>query len=133
MEKAQLTTAHTIAVVGLSPDPSKISFIVASYLKQHGYKIVPINPKAETILDEHCYPSLSEVPLSIHIDIIDIFRKPEFIPDIVREAILRSDKPLIWMQEGISSNEAKQIAKKHGLSVVMDECIMKEHQKIIHS
>jgi len=127
------TTAHTIAVIGLSPDPTKISYIVASYMQQHGYKIIPVNPNAEKILDEPCYPSLTAVPPSIQIDIIDIFRKSEFVPDITREAIQRSDKPLIWMQEGIISKEAETLAHEHGLSVVMDLCIMKEHQKSIRS
>jgi predicted CoA-binding protein len=130
MDKNILNLAHTIAIVGLSPDVTKISYIVASYLQHHGYRIIPVNPNATTILGEQSYPSLSSIPTSIHIDIVDIFRKSEFVPMIVEEAIHRSEKPMVWMQEGVVSEEAKQQAELHGLFVVMDTCIMKEHQTL---
>jgi predicted CoA-binding protein len=132
MEKL-LLQAHTIAVVGLSNDINKPSYGVALYLQNHGYRIIPVNPNIDAWFGEKSYPSITAIPQSIHLDIIDIFRKSEYIPSIVEEVILRNEHPIIWMQEGIISKEAKQKASTHGFPVVMDACIMKEHQKLIAS
>jgi len=119
-----LASAKTIAVVGLSPNPSRPSYEVSLYIKSHGYRILPVNPGHREILGERCYSSLMEI--DVPIDIVDIFRRPEAVPDIVEEAIAKKAKA-IWMQEGIVHNEAAERAKKAGLMVVMNKCILKEH------
>lgn len=115
-----------IAVVGLSKDPGKPSHYVPKYMKEQGYRIIPVNPTAEEILGEKCYKSLSEVGESI--DVVNIFRPSNEVMPIVREAIAKK-AGAIWMQEGIKNEEAAGEARKHGLLVVMDRCIMKEHRK----
>lgn len=133
MDINSLIAAHTIAIIGLSPDTDKISHIIGSYLQHHGFRIIPVNPNVQSILGEKSYPSVSSIPDTIHIDIVDIFRKPEFIPDIIIDVLKREEKPMIWMQEGIISEEAKRNAESHGLPVIMDTCIMKEHQRLTSS
>jgi len=122
-----LKESKTIAVVGLSPQPKKYSHKVAKYLKNQGYKIIPVNPTIEEVLGEKSYPNLTAVPEPV--DIIDIFRRPEFVPDIVREAIKIKAK-VVWMQEGISNPQAAEEALKSGLKVVQNKCLMKEHKKM---
>lgn len=126
--KSILLTAKIIAIVGLSNNPERDSYRVASYLKEHGYKIIPVNPGATEILGEKVYKHLEEVPE--HIDIVDIFRKPEAVPEIVDSAIKIGAK-VVWMQEGIVHNISAQKAINAGLKVVMNKCIMKEHKKIL--
>ena len=126
-EKEILNTSQAIAVVGLSEKPERPSYNVASYLKEHGYKIIPVNPKALEILGEVCYPDLSSVPEPI--DVVDIFRRPEDVPAIVEEAIKVGAKA-VWMQEGVINEEAAERASKAGLQVVMDRCMKKEHLKL---
>ncbi len=133
MDKTSLLDAHTIAIVGVSDDENRPSFAVASYLIHHGYIIIPVNPNLASLFGEKCYPSITAIPNHIHLDIVDIFRKPEYIPDIVEEVLKRTEKPIIWMQEGIISEEAKKLAESHELPVTMDVCIMKEHKKLIAS
>lgn len=125
--------SKTIAVVGLSKNPEKDSNDVATYLKSHAYRIVPINPTADEILGEKCYASLLDLPhdLKREIEVVDIFRRPEDVPPIVEEAIqLRKDHPrltTVWMQLGIVNEEAATKARKAGLNVVMDRCMKFEH------
>ena len=118
----------TIAVVGLSPDPSKDSHHVAAYLQQAGFKIVPIYPKEETILGEKVYASLAEV--SFPIDMVDIFRKPEALDAIADACIARGDVKVFWAQKGIVNNAAAERAKAAGMTVVQNKCTMVEHRML---
>ena len=122
-----LTTARVIAVVGLSGRKHRPSFGVSEYMQRAGYRIIPINPNESLILGEKTYASLDDVPEKI--DIVDIFRRPEFVPDIVEQAI-RVGAGAIWMQEGVIHEEAAARAQAAGLIVVMDRCILKEHQRL---
>jgi len=124
-----LKESKTIAVVGLSADPGKESHRVASYLKRNGYIIYPVNPNYEQVLGSRCYASLSEVPDAI--DIVNIFRRPEYTPPIAEEAVSIGAK-VIWMQLGIVNEEAAQIARKAGLQVIMNRCLKVEHQRLRH-
>ncbi len=122
-----LQSCHTIAVVGLSSDPSRPSYRVAHYLKEHGYRVIPVNPEYKEILDEVCYPDLASVPDPI--DLVDIFRRSEHVSPIVDAAASVGAK-VIWMQEGVVNEEAAAHARKAGMEVVMDKCIMKEHNSL---
>ncbi len=126
MDEVEILKMKKIAVVGLSKDPGKPSHYVPKYMKEQGYRIIPVNPTAEEILGKKCYKSLSEVVESI--DVVNIFRPSNEVMPIVREAIAKK-AGAIWMQEGIKNEEAAGEARKHGLLVVMDRCIMKEHRK----
>ena len=120
-----LTTSKTIAVVGLSDNPERDSYGIAAYLKAQGYCIIPVNPNATQILGEKSYPDLKSIPEKV--DLVNIFRKPEAIPNIVDEAIQIGAKA-VWMQLGIVHLEAAEKARKAGLQVVMDKCIAVEHR-----
>lgn len=126
----------TVAVVGLSKDPSKYSHKVAAYLKGHGYRIVPVNPFADEVLGEKSYKSLLEIPEEIqrNIDLVDIFRPSEDIPPIVEQAIQVRQKhgklKAVWMQLGIVNEQAAENARNVGLEVVMNRCIMMEHKRL---
>ena len=124
-----LDTSKTIALVGLSSDRQKASYFVAGYLKDEGYRIVPVNPKAETILGEKVYPDLASIPFPI--DIIDIFRPPQDVDEIVNQAIVRKqkdiDSPAIWMQLRIINLPAAERALAAGLTVIVDKCVKMEH------
>ncbi len=120
---------QTIAVVGLSDNPDKPSYQVAKLLLENNYKIVPVNPTISKVLEQKTYPSIESIPRDIKIDIVDIFRKPIDVPSVVNDVIRSGRKPLIWMQEGIISHEAKTLAESHGLVVVMNLCLMKYLQK----
>jgi predicted CoA-binding protein len=126
--KQLLEDVHTIAVVGLSADTSKDSYRVASYLKLHGYRIIPVNPRAEEILAEKSYPDLKSIPEPI--DVVDVFRRPEFLPAVADEAVSVRAK-VLWMQEGIRNEEAAQKAASAGLTVVQDACMLKEHARLV--
>ena len=125
-----------IAVVGISKELGKYSHRVSAYLKQHGYRIIPVNPFADEVLGEKSYPSLLDIPPEVQktIEIVDIFRPAKDVPPIVEQAIkLRqmNGKPfVVWMQLGIVNEQAAQAARKAGLVVVMDKCLMVEHQRI---
>ena len=119
-----LQSARTIAVVGLSSSPLRPSHGVAAYMQSHGYKIIPVNPEVTNVLGEKAYASLHEVPGTI--DIVDIFRRSEFVAPIVDQAIQLKVKA-IWMQEGVVHAEAADKARRAGIFVVMDRCILKEH------
>ena len=122
-----LQTARVIAVVGLSGNKRRPSYGVSDYLRRAGYRIIPVNPSETEVLGEKAYPSLDQVPGEI--DIVDIFRRPEFVPEIV-EAAIRVRAKAIWMQEGVVHEEAAAMARAAGLVVVMDRCILKEHQRL---
>jgi predicted CoA-binding protein len=117
--------AKTIAVVGLSDNPLRPSHGVAAYMQSHGYRIIPVNPQIKSCLGEKAYASLLEVPEKI--DIMDIFRRPEFVEEIVDQAI-QLKVPAIWMQEDVIHEKAAEKARKAGMLVVMDRCILKEHR-----
>jgi predicted CoA-binding protein len=131
-----LTESRTIAVVGLSREPDKASYQVAAYMKKHGYRIVPVNPFADEVLGEKSYPNLRDIPDDIQkeIDVVDIFRRSEDVQPIVEQAVkLRKEhgKPcVVWMQLGIVNKEAAALARRAGLAVVMDKCIMQEHKRL---
>ncbi len=118
----------TIAVIGLSPDETKASNRVAKYLKEQGYKIVPIYPKEETILGEKVYRSLAEVPFEI--DMVDIFRKPKELDNVADACIARGDVKVFWAQKEIVNNEAAARAKAAGMMVVQNMCTMVEHRNL---
>jgi predicted CoA-binding protein len=120
-----LRRAKTIAVVGLSGDPLRPSHGVAAYLQDQGYRIIPVNPHIESCLGEKAYASLLDVPEKI--DTVNIFRRPEFMEEVVDQAI-QSKVPAIWMQEEVIHEKAAEKARKAGILVVMDRCILKEHR-----
>ncbi|MGA8867441.1 MAG: CoA-binding protein [Candidatus Sulfotelmatobacter sp.] len=120
-----LKRAKTIAVVGLSDNPLRPSHGVAAYLQSQGYRIIPVNPQIESCLGERAYASLRDVPDKI--DIVDIFRRPEFVEEIVDEAI-QLKVPAVWMQEEVIQENAAEKARKAGIFVVMDRCILEEHR-----
>jgi len=122
-----LQSARVIAVVGLSGNKRRPSYGVSDYMRRAGYRIVPVNPNETEVLGEKAYPSLDQVPGEI--DIVDIFRRSEFVPEIV-EAAIRVRAKVIWMQEGVVHQEAAAMARAAGLVVVMDRCILKEHQRL---
>jgi uncharacterized protein len=122
-----LRTAKTIAVVGLSAKRFRPSYGVAEYLKDAGFRIIPVNPAETEVLGEKCYPDLDSVPDAV--DIVDIFRRSEFVPEIV-EAAIRKGAKAIWMQEGVVHEDAARRAEQAGLAVVMDRCILKEHRRL---
>jgi predicted CoA-binding protein len=122
-----LKTARTIAVVGLSAKRYRPSYGVAEYLQKAGYRIIPVNPRETELLGERCYPDLESVPEAV--DIVDIFRRSEFVPGIV-EAAIRKGAKVIWMQEGVVHEDAARRAQAAGLAVVMDRCILKDHRRM---
>lgn len=122
-----LKNSRTVAVVGLSRDPSKDSYRVASYLKGAGYHVIPVNPSATNIMGEKTYKNLLEIPVKI--DLVDIFRPSDEVPKIVEQAIKIGAKA-VWMQLGIVNKKAAEEAEKAGLDVIMDKCIMVEHKRL---
>ena len=120
-----LKRARTIAVVGLSGNPLRPSYGVSAYMQSQGYRIIPVNPRIESCLGEKAYASLLEVPEKI--DIVNIFRRPEFVGEIVDQAI-QLKVPAIWMQEEVIQENAAEKARQAGLFVVMDRCILQEHR-----
>ena len=121
-----LQKSKTIAVVGLSDSPYRPSHGVSAYMQSQGYKIIPVNPTVESALGEDCYSSLLEVKEKI--DVVNIFRRPEFVPEVVDQAI-QLKVPVIWMQEGVVHEQAADKARKAGITVIMDKCILKEHRR----
>jgi predicted CoA-binding protein len=118
-----LTQYHTIAVVGASPDPERPSHIVAEFLKEQGYHIIPVTPKGGKILGETVYPDLASIPERV--EVVDVFRRPEDVMPIVEQAIAIKAKAL-WLQEGVINQEAADRAREAGLTVIMDRCMKKE-------
>ncbi|MGA2348356.1 MAG: CoA-binding protein [Candidatus Sulfotelmatobacter sp.] len=122
-----LQRAKTIAVVGLSCNPMRASHGVTAYMQSHGYRIIPVNPQIEECLGEKAYPSLLDIPQAEKVDIVDIFRRPEFVEEIVDQAI-QLKIPAIWMQEEVIHEKAAEKARQAGIFVVMDRCILKDHR-----
>ena len=123
-----LRRARTIAVVGLSDKPDRDSYRVAAYLQSQGYRILPVNPAVTEVLGERAYPDLKALPVVP--EIVDIFRKPEAVPEIVEQAIAIG-ATAIWMQEGIVHNAAAERARAGGLQVVMNRCMLKDHRTLL--
>ncbi len=123
-----LRNAKTIAVVGLSSRRSRPSYGVSEYMQSAGYRIIPVNPNESEVLGEKAYPTLDDVP--DHIDIVDIFRRSESVPEVV-DAAIRVGARGVWMQEGVVHEDAANLARAAGLEVVMDRCILKEHRKML--
>ena len=121
-----LNTARTIAVVGLSPNELRASYFVGYYLKRHGYRVVPVNPREAEILGEKSFKSLSDIPGTV--DIVNVFRAPDALPGIAKEAVAIGAGAL-WCQFGVINAEGAQIAEAGGLAVVMDRCIKVEHAR----
>lgn len=121
-----LRESKTIAVVGLTDSPLRPSYGVSSYMQSQGYRIIPVNPNVRDSLGEKAYATLLDVPEKI--DIVNIFRRPEAVPEVVDQAI-QLNVPAIWMQEGVVHEEAAEKARKAGIFVVMDLCILKEHMR----
>ena len=128
MMKDILLSAKTIASVGLSSNQQKESYWIVSYLKDQGYRVIPVNPTADEILGEKSYPDLESVPEKI--DVVQVFRKPEDVMPVVESAIKVGAK-VVWMQEGIVNEEAAQKAREAGLQVVMDACMRVTHRRLI--
>jgi hypothetical protein len=123
-----LSQARTIAVVGLSDKRWRASNGVARYLQQSGYKILPVNPNIEAALGERSFARLEDIADSV--DIIDVFRRPEFVQNLVAPA-LRSGAKLVWMQEGVHDAQSADLLRRNGLEVVMDRCLMVEHMRLL--
>lgn len=121
-----LKRARTIAVVGLTKNPMRPAYGVSAYMQSQGYKIVPVNPDGTEVLGEKAYRSLLDIPFEV--DLVDVFRRSEFVPDIVDQAIQKKI-PAVWMQETVIHEQAAQKARENGMFVVMDRCILKEHRK----
>jgi hypothetical protein len=121
-----LKRTKTIAVVGLSDSPLRPSYGVSAYMQSHGYKIIPVNPSIKGSLGEKAVSSLAEIEEKI--DMVDVFRRPEYVPELVDEAI-RLKVPAIWLQEDVVHEEAAEKARKAGIFVVMDKCVLKEHRR----
>ena len=126
--KDLLQNAHTIAVVGLSSSRFRASYGVSQYMQSAGYRIIPVNPNEQEVLGEKSYARLEDVPEKI--DVVDVFRRSEFVPEIV-EAAIRVGARAIWMQEGVVNETAAQRARDAGLFVVMDACILREHRRLM--
>jgi predicted CoA-binding protein len=123
-----LHASQTIAIVGLSKNELRASYFVGYYLKRHGYRVIPVNPRETKILDETSYPSLSEVPEPV--DIVNVFRAPEALPGIARESVAIGASAL-WCQFGVINEEAARIATDGGLTVIMDRCLKVEHARYV--
>ena len=123
-----LTTAKTVACVGVSSNPEKPSYGIFQYLAEAGYRMIPVNPTAPEIHGRPSYPSVRMIPEKI--DVVQVFRKPEDVPPVVEQAIQAGAK-VVWMQEGVVNEAAAAQAEKAGLKVVMDRCMMKTHQRLL--
>jgi uncharacterized protein len=123
-----LHTAKTIAVVGLSSNELRPSYFVAYYLKRHGYRVIPVNPRETEILGEKCYASLLDVPEPV--DVVDVFRTPDALPQIARDAVA-INAGVLWCQFGVINAEGAKIAEEGGVAVIMDRCIKVEHARYV--
>jgi uncharacterized protein len=126
--KDLLQNAHTIAVVGLSSSRLRASYGVSQYMQSAGYRIIPVNPNEQEVLGEKSYARLEDVPEKI--DVVDVFRRSEFVPEIV-DAAIRVGARAIWLQDGVVDETAAQRARDAGLFVVMDACILREHRRLM--
>ena len=123
-----LRSAKTVAIVGLSNNRLRASYFVGFYLQRHGYQIIPVNPRETEILGQTCYPSLRDVPE--HVDIVNVFRAPDALPDIAREAV-EIGADALWCQFGVINEEGAQIAEDGGVTVIMDRCLKVEHARYV--
>ena len=123
-----LNEVKTIAVIGLSANESKASHEVAKYLQQNGYKIIPVNPGIDEVLGEKSYPDLKAIPESI--DVVDVFRRSEFVPEVADQAIAIGAK-ILWLQLGVINEESARKAREAGLTVIQDACMLQEHRKLL--
>lgn len=128
--RSLLGEAEVVAVLGISSKPWRPSHEVASYLQQHGYRIVPVNPNEREVLGEQAYASLLDIPEEIHVDVVDVFRRAEHTPEVARDAVAIGAR-VLWLQEGIVSDEAARIASEGGLEVIMGVCIMKVRERLM--
>jgi predicted CoA-binding protein len=130
---ALFASTRTIAVVGCSARTERTSHRIATYLKNNGFRIIPVNPNYDTVLGQTCYPSLLDIPDETEIDILNIFRNPRYTADMVEDAVRRSAQtgrhPVIWTQIGVSSNEAREKARAADLPYIKNRCIMVEHSR----
>jgi predicted CoA-binding protein len=122
-----LRESKTIAVVGLSDDPARASHRVANYLKEHGYRIIPVNPTVEDALGERSYPDLDSVPGPV--DVVEVFRRSEYVPPIA-EAAIRKGARTLWLQDTVSHPEAEERARQAGLQVVSNDCMLRQHRRL---
>jgi predicted CoA-binding protein len=127
--RAALESARTVAVVGCSPNPDRPSNEIARYLQRQGYRVVPINPGHSEILGERCYPSLAAVPEEVAIDIVDVFRRSEFVADVAAQTIARKI-PFLFMQLGVVDAASARLLEAAGTGVAMDHCILVEHRRL---
>ena len=129
-----LSSARTIAVVGCSINPARTSNSIARYLIGAGYTIIPVNPNYNEILGLTCYPNVQAIPQDLQIDIVNIYRRPAHTAEMVRDVLARikrtHEKPVIWTQIGVSSNEAQQLSKEAGLVYIKNRCILVEHSRV---
>ncbi|BBH69336.1 CoA-binding protein [Actinoplanes sp. OR16] len=123
-----LTTTRTIAIVGLSGNELRASYFVGYYLKRHGYRVIPVNPRESSILGEVSYPSLADVPVKI--DLVNVFRAPDALPQIARDAVAVRAGAL-WTQFGVINQEGQDIASAAGLTVIVDRCLKVEHARYV--
>ena len=128
--RALLGDVRTIAVVGLSSRPGRPSFEVATYLADHGYRIVPVNPNETEVLGERAFPSLLDIPSEVAVDVVDVFRRAAETPEVARQAVAIGAK-VLWLQEGIISEEAAAIASAGGMDVIMGVCIRNVRERLM--
>lgn len=128
--RSLLGEARVVAVVGISSKPWRPSYQVASYLQEHGYGIVPVNPNEKEVLGEQVYASLLDIPNEVDVDVVDVFRRAEHTPEVARDAVAIGAR-MLWLQEGIVSDEAARIAAEGGLEVIMGVCIMKVRERLM--
>lgn len=128
--KDLLSRAKTIAVVGLTNNPMRPSHGVSAYMQHQGYRIIPVNPGIDEALGERSYPSLRDIPKDVKIDIVDVFRRPDAVPQIVDD-VIELKLPAIWLQETVVHEQAADKARKAGVIVVMNSCILKEHRRLL--
>ena len=126
-EIKQIFSLKNVAVIGMSKHQEKAAHYVPKYLSQNGYNIIPVNPTADEILDKKCYPSVEDIPEPI--DIVDVFRPSDQVLPVVQQAIKKKPK-VIWLQEGIHNAEAEDLARKEGIQVVFNRCMLAEHQRL---
>ncbi len=127
VEIKEIYSLKNVAVIGLSKNQEKAAHFVPKYLAENGYNIIPINPSADEILNKKCYPSINDVDESI--DIVDVFRPSDQVLPFVKDAIKKKPK-VIWLQEGIHNTEAEELARKEGITVVFNRCMLAEHQRL---
>jgi len=132
--KEIINSTKTIAIIGLSSSPYRTSHRIGKYLLDAGFTIIPVNPNEESVFGLKNYPKMSDVPENIEIDMVDIFRNRRYSADMVQEIVNWSEssgqKPVIWTQIGVSSDEAKRIANKNGITFIEDKCLMVEHGRV---